>query len=237
MKCSVVTEMKTKAMEKPDRQEEGSPLEPFSPVGARRTKPGGKPQKYFLDEPGRRLIRAQYDGTPQAVRNLALRLGASQHAIRDWACEMGVARRQVKPRDWTEAEIVYLEQAIRSVSLTAIARKLDRTPENVRWQAKKLGLRKTGEGYTARSLALGLGCDSHKVLKWVEKGWLRGTRRQTERNKRGDIWYFSEKQVRSFVFAHPQELDPRHFDWLWLVDVLAGDEGLGVLEKPKPEKE
>jgi hypothetical protein len=82
------------------------------------------------------------------------------------------------------------------------------------------GLRqRTGEGYTMRGLCLGLGVDHRAVTRWIEAGWLKGTRRQSERATR-DIWYFSDQAIRVLVREHPSEIDPRRVDWLWLVDVL-----------------
>jgi DNA helicase HerA-like ATPase len=45
--------------------------------------------------------------------------------------------------------------------------------------------------------------------------------------------------VREFIIAHPNEIDPRRMDWLWMVDLLSG--GLGSLtqitQEEQPQKE
>lgn len=189
-------------------------------VGTRRTRSGGIPQKYFLDEPGRRLILARYDGKPNTTTELATRLGVPRRVLQEWARQLGVGRRRGPYRQWTEEEIHYLEDNLHRTALAVMARHLGRSTADIRWRAKRLGVRQTGEGYTARGLAEGLGCDTKKVLGWVEKRWLKGTQRQTDR-KEHDIWYFSESAIRSFVLKHPEEVDPRRFDWLWLADILA----------------
>ena len=75
------------------------------------------------------------------------------------------------------------------------------------------------------ALCLGLGVDHRLVARRVELGWLKGTRRQTEREH--DLWFFSERAIRLVVKRHPNEIDPRRADWLWLADILCG--GLGPL--------
>lgn len=84
-----------------------------------------------------------------------------------------------------------------------------------------------------RGLCLGLGCDHHTVERWLQKGWLKGTKRHTERTR--DMWYFTDQSIRDFVRKHPNEIDPRRADWLWLVDVLVG--GLGELSAERGERD
>jgi hypothetical protein len=189
-------------------------------VGAPRTRSGGIPQKYFLDEQGRQLILLRYDGRRETTTELATRLGVPRRVLQEWARQLGKGRRRGPYRQWTEEEVEYLEGHLHNTELTVMSRHLNRTTADIRWRAKQLGIRQTGEGYTARGLALGFGCDEHKVLLWVEKGWLKGTKRQTDRAEH-DIWYFSARAVRSFVLKHPEAVDPWRFDWLWLASVLA----------------
>ena len=189
-------------------------------VGARRTRSGGIPQKYILDERGRRLILERYDGKRETTTELAAHLGVPRRVLQEWARQLGKGRRRGPYREWTEQEIEYLEGHYHNTALTVMSRHLGRSTADIRWRAKQLGVRQTGEGYTGRGLAEALGCDEHKVLLWVEKGWLKGTKRQTGRAEH-DIWYFSDRAVRSFVLKHPAEVDPRRFDWLWLASVLA----------------
>jgi hypothetical protein len=185
---------------------------------------GGIRQKYVLSEQGRLLLLRHYDGTTEKIDWLAKQLGMPRQIIRRWGSQLGLAR-QKEPR-WTPEEIAYLENNLSRVSTKAMAERLGRTQTAVKLKAKRLHLNKTQEGYTMRGLCLGLGCDHHKVQRWMERGWLKGKRRQTERDR--DIWYFSDKAIREFVKNHPQEVDPRRCDWLWLVDLLVG--GLGALE-------
>lgn len=191
-------------------------------VGQRRTgaRAGGCRQKWTLDAPQRRLLIARYDGRTETIDALAQRLQVPRYVVRKWGRQLGLAR-QKEPR-WTDAELTYLEQALGRVGVVKIAAHLGRTPTAVRLKAKRLGLRQSDDGYTLRGLCAGLGCDHHKVAKWLEAGWLKGTRRQTERTEAqgGDMWRFSDAAVRDLVRLHPLEIDPRRAEWVWLVDLL-----------------
>lgn len=191
----------------------------------------GKPIKYILNERQRRLLLERYDGRTETIDALLPHFpGVPRFQIKKWAAELGLAR-QKEPR-WTEQELSYLERHIHRSRIRDIAVSLGRTETAVRLKAKRLDLRKTDEGYTMRGLCLGLGCDHRAVERWLSAGWLRGRRRHSDRSpaQGGDIWLFTDKAIRQFIKAHPNEIDPRRADWLWLVDVLVG--GLGSLALP-----
>ncbi len=203
----------------------------FADVGARRmgSKRGGIPQRYVLDEPGRQLLLARYDGRSETIDDLARRFGVPRWRIRRWAAELGLAR-QKEPR-WTEDDLHYLEAHLARVGVRELARHLGRTETAVRLKAKRLGTAKGDDGYTMRGLCEGLGVDHHKAERWLAAGWLRGTRRQTERTPQqgGDMWLFTDAAIRALVKHHPGEVDPRRVDWIWLIDVLlGGDFGTGT---------
>lgn len=201
------------------------PLRPLEDIGKPRTGSNAGQQKYILDEPGRRLLLARYDGKSETIDELAKRLAVPRTIVKYWAREIGLARRK-EPR-WTPEDEAYLEQNLHKSSIDAIAKRLGRTKTAVKLKAKRLGVNKCGQqGYTMRGLCLGLGCSHHTVLKWLEKGWIKGRHRHTERADH-DVWCFSDDAIRKFILQHPNEIDQRRFDWLWVVDVLAG--GLGEL--------
>lgn len=207
------------------------PLMPLENIGSRRvgSHAGGKQQKYVLSDHGRRLILEHYDGTTEKITWLSKQLAVPRHVVKKWGGQLGLAR-QKEPR-WTPQDEAFLERNLHHMSLTTIAQQLGRTKTAVKLKAKRLHINKCGqEGYTMQGLCLGLGCDHKQVEKWMKNGWLKGQRRQTERTPQqgGDVWYFSDKAIRAFIKGHPQEIDPRRADWLWLVDILVG--GLGALE-------
>lgn len=207
------------------------PLVPLEQIGTKRTgiHKGGLPQKYILDEPRRQLIQAFYDGSSKQIDELERMLpGIPRWKIKNWATQMGLTN-QKDPR-WSEKEIQYLESYLHKMSLDDIARNLGRTKAAVQLKAKRMGLNKTTqEGYSMRGLCLGLGCNHHKVARWLDKGWLVGIRRLTERTEQqgGDVWYFSDNAIRTFIRNHPEEIDLRHVDKYWFLDLVFC--GLGEL--------
>jgi hypothetical protein len=190
-------------------------------------KPGiDKKQKYSLDEPGKRLLIEKYDGTPKTINELVERLRAPRWKIHKWAKQLGLVHTRNNNREWTKQDETYLEANIHKMNIRAIAKKLGRTENAVRKRAATIGINKCSDGYTLRGLALALGCDPRAIKRWIEKGWLRGMRRQTDREQ-GDLWYFSDAAVRDFIKKHPDAIDHRKAAWPWLVDVLCG--GIGEL--------
>lgn len=207
----------------------GIPIIPVEQVG----QPGHiHNQKYFLSDAGRRLLLDTYDGRTETVDMLTKHLQVPRWCVRRWAVQLGLS--QPRKTAWTPEEERYLEANLHHMSVGRIAKKLGRTKVAVQRKAASLGISKLGEGYTIHSLADALGCARQTVTLWVERGWLKGKRRQTERPD-NDIWYFSDAAVRKFIMQHPHEVDPRRADWLWLVDVLAG--GIGELPGHRGESE
>jgi hypothetical protein len=129
---------------------------------------------------------------------------------------MGLAR--TKETCWTEEELRYLEAHYHRLHISTIARHIGRTTTAVALKAKRMGVRKYGEGYTAASLSLALGVDSHLVTRWIEEGALNATRRNTDRER--DAWFISDSDIREFIVRHPTEIDIRKVDGLWLIDLL-----------------
>jgi hypothetical protein len=136
----------------------------FEEVGAKRVGKhrGGIRQKYVLSEHGRQLLLNMYDGTPACIDLLVQRVGAPRWKIKKWASELGLAR-QKEPR-WTEQDEDHLRRNLHRSSLADIAKYLHRTKTAV-------------------------GCDHHKVQKWIERGWLTGRRRKSERTTSQGVIY------------------------------------------------
>lgn len=201
-------------------------------IGAKREgqHAGGTKQRYILDDRGRRLIMERYDGRHETVVELTHLLRVPNWRLHRWAIEMGLALPRRKQPAWTDVEIHYLEKHMATDSLAAIAAHLGRTKTSVQVKAKRIGVNKQGAEYTLRGLCASLGCDHHKVERWLAKGWLHGVRRGSERTEAngGDMWLFTHANIRRFVTEYPEEIDPRRVDWLWIVDLLTG--GLGPLE-------
>lgn len=214
----------------------------FDQVGTKRegVHKGGIKQQYILDDRGRRLLLSLYDGTSERIDELERLMHIPRWKIRHWASQLALTRQ--KEPFWTAEDEEYLARNLHRKSIADIAQTLGRTKTAVKVKAKRLGINKTiQEGYTMRGLCLALGCDHHKIEKWLKYGWIKGQRRQSERvsAQGGDIWFFTDSDVRSLVIAHPNEIDQRRCDWLWMVDLLAGGNnyGIGSLAKTYGERE
>lgn len=207
-------------------------LTDFSQVGIKRTgwHAGGVRQKYFLTEADRNLIRAvygnpEYGSTGESIDYLVAKFRVPRHVVKNWGQRFGLAR--TRDDHWTPEDLAYLEEWYQTPSgkragIKDIAAHLGRTEAAVRLKAKRMKYRRTTGGtYTVHGLADALGCDWHKVERWIKAGLLKAHRDHSREDGRMAI---SPEEVRRFIIAHPNEIDHRRADWLWLLDILVGDE-------------
>jgi hypothetical protein len=174
-------------------------------------------KKYYFNEFADSLIRERYDRRTESISNLSVALGFPRWAIKKRAQMLGLAKAKEKP--WSDNEVTYLEAHFPRLAIHTLARKLNRSTTAIAVKAKRLGIRKSGDGYTARSLAQALGVDDHKITRWVELGLMKANHRHTER--KADMYLITDSAVKEFIVAYPTELDLRRADTVWLVDVLA----------------
>jgi hypothetical protein len=208
---------------------------PIPRVGAKRTEKGGRPQKYILSPEGRRLILEKYDGSTERLDELERLLKpVPRWVIIKWASQMGLTR-DSRNQNWTPEEIAFLKKNIKTMSMKELAEKLERAEYTIRRKAIREGLYQphTHEGYNMQDLMLGLGVTNHhKIEQWIEDGWLKGRKRRI--GVTHQEWHFTDKDIKAFILTHPDEIDPRRFDWLWIVDVLSG--GIGRLDDERYAK-
>ena len=168
-----------------------------------------------------RFLGQHYDPTVRGRSDaIAAKLGVPRWAVNRRAAVLGLSR--PKDRPWTPEEVEYLERNYHRSSVKVVARRLARSVTATRLKAKRLGLRKHGEGYTACSLAQALGVDPHWVLCRIRAGKLNATHRNSERtpSQGGDSWLITEAAVVAFIRSCPYELDLRKVDQLWFMDLL-----------------
>jgi len=173
-------------------------------------------KKYYFNDFTDRLIRERYDGTTVAIDGLATSLNMPRWAVKRRAQVLGLARAKEKP--WSQAEVDYLEANYHCRSILTLAKNLKRSTTAIALKAKRQGIRKFDEGYTASSLSQALGIDSHKVSQWIDMGLIKASRRHTQREN--DMYLVTDRAVREFMLTYPTELDLRRADPVWLVDVL-----------------
>ncbi len=178
-------------------------------------------KKYYLDDRATALLKERYDSRTETISQISRTLSVPHYTVKHWAQVLGLARTKEQP--WSDKDVTYLEANFHRVHVSTLARKLKRTTTAVALKAKRLGIRKNGEGYTARSLALALGVDNHKVTRWVGLGLLRTSKRHTDREQ--DAYLITDAAAREFIVRHPSEIDIRRADSLWLIDLLANGGG------------
>jgi hypothetical protein len=109
-------------------------------------------KKWVWSEAEDDFLRRNYDptigGRSQAIANL---LGRPRWPVNRRAAVLGLSR--PKDRPWSNADVEYLEANYHHVAIKGLCRRLSRSETAVRLKAKRLGLRKYDEGYTAKSLA------------------------------------------------------------------------------------
>ncbi len=165
-------------------------------------------KKWFWNDIMDGLLRRMYDPTVKGrSQEIARRLRVPRWVVNRRAAALGLSRPKEQP--WTAVDEAYLEANFHHVSVKALARKFGRSPTAVKLKAKRLGLRKHEEAYTACSLAEALGVDPHWVLARIRAGKLRASHRQTERvpEQGGDSWLITDEAVIGFVDDHPYDID------------------------------
>lgn len=179
-------------------------------------------KKWVWTETMDHMLRTMYDSTVKdRPQEIADRLRVPRWAVNRRAALLGLSRPKEKP--WSEQEQSYLEGNFHRVSVKAMARKLGRSPTAVKLKAKRLGIRKYAEGYTALSLAAALGVDPHWVLARIRSGKLRASHRHTDRTPQqgGVSWLITEAAFIEFLAGYPYEIDLRKVDTLWFMDLVS----------------
>lgn len=171
-------------------------------------------------------MRTHYHGginqRGRVIRELTRQTGFPRWYVKRQAQRLGLTMHPDR-RPWNEQELETLDKLLGKVSAGTIAKRLKRTETSVVMKIKALGhSRRVTEGYTIRDLELCLGEDHHKIEKWIACGWLRDGDQGTGRaNGNGhDTHRFSEKEVLSFIKAHPQEINLGKVDQTWFLDLI-----------------
>ncbi|MBW2653636.1 MAG: hypothetical protein JRC91_01535 [Deltaproteobacteria bacterium] len=184
-----------------------------------------------IDEQIRQLYRVEvgirsvaYKGP---VRDLAKRFNMPRWCVSRRALKLGVLPIQKKEPNWSEKEIKILEHNSQ-YSAKTIQKKLKaagycRTEVGIILKRKRMRFLQNLDGYSAQSVATCFGIDVHAVTRWIDKGWLRAERRNTDRTdlQGGDCWYIKNKWIREFVIDSVAVIDFRKIDKYWITDLLS----------------
>lgn len=178
-------------------------------------------KKWFWNDMTDTVLRRLYDPAVKGrSQHPATRLKVPRWVVNRRAAVLGLSR--PKERPWSADDEAYLEANLHHVSVKAFASKFGRSQTAVKLKAKRLGLRKYGEGYTACSLAEALGVDPHWVLARIRSGTLRASHRHTDRTPEqgGDSWLITDEALIEFLREHPYDIDLRKVDSFWFMDLI-----------------
>ncbi len=182
-----------------------------------------------IDEQIRRVYQSDRIGRGE-VNELATRLQRPRWWVSGRARQLGLVAPRFKQPDWTGAEEDVLE-ANAHKSDAVLQRLLrnrgfHRSEAAIHNKVKRLRLdRHDPNHFTATGLAVCLGLDGSTVANWCEKGWIKATKRGTERTPQqgGDQWWIHRRNVRSFIVENAARIDLRKVDKFWFIEFLVDD--------------
>jgi hypothetical protein len=179
------------------------------------------------------LIREAYGklrnfGNRRALPALRKKLGWPKHVINKRGRELGLARTKEKP--WSVEEKTLLEKWAH-LTLPRIRLKLQRAgfhrPETgIKLKMRRMLITKdTLDYYSPTRIALAMGIDSHKVIGWIRRGWLRAEKKDTVRTAQqgGDSYLVHTNELRRFLLHHPDEYELAPIDKFWFLDIISGN--------------
>jgi hypothetical protein len=187
-------------------------------------------KKYFPDKEEIGIIEEIYDGSTIRINKIMRLLGGKypRWYIRRLATQMGLAR--VKEPNWSEIEINWLHKNFPRKGWSALQSGLrringgqSRSRTAIQLKAKRESLNKRSDGFTLSMLMVLLGVDHHKIHRWLSLGLIEATRKGTDRKEvqGGDMWHFTEKDIRKFIINYPEEIDLRRVEKYTFIDLLA----------------
>ncbi len=191
--------------------------------------PAGSRKQYVSTGEMDSLIRQGYLRLRQlhdrsALTKVGRQLGWPAYMVSRRGAELGLSL--IKETPWSRPEVRILEQH-QFLSPDAIQNRLRRAGYHRSCTAILLKRRQLGlvqKGYSAYRLAELLGTSRHRVVRWIQKGALRASRRGTDRGSRqgGDAWFIKEYDTKRFLKRHQKAFEPAKGDRAWLTAVMSG---------------
>lgn len=193
----------------------------------------GAPKRIHFDERSDRMIRNAYqNGTRKsgAVNAVAEKLGISTTTVHRRAAFLGVVRAGHKTQIYWSEEEVYLLENSAHLTVGAIIERLikagyqRRTEHSILQKMKQLGLGQRQSRYDAgiysiKELERLSGIQSRTLASYIEKGWLKASRRTGITQIEYDI---HARDVRRFFKDYTANIDIVRCDKYWLIDLLTG---------------
>lgn len=178
------------------------------------------------------MITRIYQSTPSKgdIKSLARTLNRPLWWVCKRAVRLGLSTPRFREPPWVEREMEMIQA--NAHRQPAMVRKLlkrhgfARTETAISVKLKRLGT-PTGrygdlDHYTANALGKLFGLDPKSITRWIEKGWLKATRRGTARVEQqgGDEWWIHRKNIRRFVIENAAAIDIRKVEKFWFVELL-----------------
>lgn len=193
-------------------------------VAAPSTLAGESPrQRYAKSEAIDDVIRRLYPGATSKgdVQRLAETVNRPSWWVSKRAAAMGLTMCRFRALPWTAEGDQILREHSR-LGLRALWRKLQKVGAGrteaaigVRLKRMRLSRAPDTEDFTARGLGEVMGVDAKTVLRWIEKGWLRG-------KEYPGGWRLKPRDVRAFIMENAAAIDIRKVEKEWFIDLLAG---------------
>lgn len=178
------------------------------------------------------LIREAYDklrrfGNRRVLPALRDKLGWPKHVINKRGRELGLTRTKEKP--WSAKEQALLEKWAH-LGLPRIRLKLrqagfQRSETGIKLKMRRMLITQdTHDYFSPTKIALAMGIDSHKVMTWIRRGWLRAEKKGTVRTAQqgGDSYLVHRNELRRFLLNHPDEYELGPAEKFWYIDLVSG---------------
>lgn len=133
-------------------------------------------------------------------------------------------------RYWTPEEIEYLKAWAHRRTMEQLMRTLERNKSAIWHKCRDLNISRAPhqDGWLLRDIMEGLEVTRDCILKWIERGWLAGAHQGPD----AKVFNFKDKEIASFLRAHPDQVSAEIMKSLWVQDILLSDtysHGLGEL--------
>lgn len=159
------------------------------------------------------------------LKELSKELGMPNWRISKRATELGVLPTKRKEPNWSERELKILQSSAH-LSLGRIQKNFKkcgfhRSQQGIQQKRKHMRYLQNLNGHSAASVAIAFGIDKKGVVRWIEKGWLKATRRETTRDEgNANMFFIKDKWIKAFIIDSVAVIDFRKLDKYWLVDLL-----------------
>ena len=208
---------------KPPASQPEGPQQPKEPKETRNKTPGRKNHRWTQEE--LEIIKRDYQGTTKSRLAIAERLGVTQFAVAGQIARLGLCQTSDRKR-WTPEEDGRLAELVFTLSMTQVAKEMNRSINAVTIRAKRLKLsrRIRNDWYTLNEVTEILGKDHHWVRRRIDDGRLKATPHydRVPQATGGSSWHINRKDLKAFLQAYPHELNGRNVDLVAIVDILAG---------------